>query len=236
MADELLEPLKAYNNVYKDKIIQAAGEYFDNLIVKSQISVESNRQTVARLKRLQKERDNLRQKLGSQRAKKAALIIFGIIFIALIFIPIFIMVKTTVLPIWAGVLICIAMVAIGVTMIVFGIRMNKTIRELQKRLDAVLAKISDAIREATLQMAPLNAIYDWNMHIKVINSVIPIIHLDEYVDFGKHDKMIKCYGLGENHDEDYSAVYVQSGEVLGNPFLIRTSRVHKMIDKVFSKR
>ena len=233
MSDELLEPLKAYKNVYKEKIIEAAGEFFDNLVAKSEISVESNRQTIARLNKLKKEKASLEKKLSSLRAKRNALVIFGIIFVVGIIIPIFLMVKAMI-PIWVGILICVGLVALGVFMIVVGFRMNGSIKLLKDKLEALNKQIAACIQEATLQMAPFNNLLDWNMHIKVINSVIPVVHLDEYLDFGKHDKLVNCYNFEKDSGEDYSAVYIQSGSVLGNPFLIRKCRVHRMIDKVYT--
>ena len=42
--DILLEPLKAYKSVYKDAVNEEAGKFFDELVEKSKIDVEANRQ------------------------------------------------------------------------------------------------------------------------------------------------------------------------------------------------
>ena len=46
MINDLLEPLKVYNNIYIDKFKQASEDYFDDLVVKSKIDIEAKRKTI----------------------------------------------------------------------------------------------------------------------------------------------------------------------------------------------
>ena len=46
MPEDILEPLKAYNDIFKQKFNDTATTYFDELVKTSQIDVPANRKTI----------------------------------------------------------------------------------------------------------------------------------------------------------------------------------------------
>ena len=75
--DILLEPLKAYKSVYKDAVNEEAGKFFDELVEKSKIDVEANRQTIKQYKKTLKEAEEVNKKLSGLKTGRG-FSIFGI--------------------------------------------------------------------------------------------------------------------------------------------------------------
>ena len=63
MADDLIEPLKAYKDFLKDKVKDNAIQYFDELTQKSGIDVEANSQTVKKYREKLKDNESVKQKV-----------------------------------------------------------------------------------------------------------------------------------------------------------------------------
>ena len=77
MEDTLLEPLKGYNSVYKEKHKQNVIEYFDDLTNKARTDVAGNKKTVDEYKKVLKEIENLGKRIKRNK------ILFGILIIIL---------------------------------------------------------------------------------------------------------------------------------------------------------
>ena len=99
------------------------------------------------------------------------------------------------------------------------VRTTKRIKELLDFLSILNRKRDGLKEEATKQMAPLNVLFDWNIPAHLFEKTIKLVDMDQYFDSKKAAYLRKKYGFGYK-DQDTSTVYVQSGNILGNPFLL----------------
>lgn len=232
--DILLEPLKAYRSTYKQAVNDEAGRFFDELVEKAGTDVAANRKTISTLKQKRKKANEVNKKRkGLITAKVFTIIgiVVGFLMCAICIMSCFIEIPNLALSIPLS----IVGVALGVGMIVL---LVKVVNPKIKTQTDIYNKLLDEIKEleslAASQMASLNSLYDWNIPTTVIEKVIPILDFDKYFDGAKYLSLIDNYGFAENVNTDQSALYVQSGTILGNPFLVQKCRVHSIYDKAYT--
>ena len=217
MADEILEPLKAYNSLYKEQFNENATNYFDELVQRSQIDVEANRKTIREIKEkeaLLKKKKKLKHWLNFF---KVALIVICVV-LGLIAGGVTAKSESaTSTKVWlwvvTGVFILFTILMIALVLI------PKTLK-LQSEIDILKKEIDELIALSWRQMAPLNALYDWGMPGAIIEKTIPLFQMDKHFDNKKYIYMNKKYGLDASLDPNVSTYYAQSGSILGNPFLL----------------
>ncbi|MBR6072048.1 MAG: hypothetical protein IKP77_04365 [Acholeplasmatales bacterium] len=216
MADEILEPLESYNKIYKEQFNDNAKSYFEELVETSKIDVEANRKTIKELKAKQEEYKKKKRKKRWLNFFKILLIILSVIFVLVaIFITTNSNNNTLKVWIWIGAGLFIAMT---ILLIVF-VLIPKTLK-LQSELDILKKEIEELTELSWRQMAPLNALYDWGIPALLIERTIPLFQMDKHFDNKKYYYMNKKYGLDAGVDNNASTYYVQSGSILGNPFLL----------------
>ena len=233
MLDEqdLLEPRKAYERI-KGEHIENATKYFDKLAEVAETDIEANAITVRKyyetmdqIAKLDKER----RKKKSQRGGLIFLIV--LFFITAIMFGVFI--GIALLPIWACILAIVASLGLAIFLIIYIVKKINPVIKKQDEVIARLQKQADALKaEAFEQMRTLNNSYDWNMQVDVLNTTVPLFHMDKYFDVEKYTYLNQKFGLGEE-DEHHSTLYVQSGNILGNPYLIEKGRVQYMGTKTY---
>lgn len=233
--DALLQPLRGYNLVYKEKFKNKAEEYFDALKDKAGIDVELNRETIKKLRKAQAERNALLKKMRNQKALRGWTIFFIIFFF--IACPVMIVLGPVIkmIPNIAAIISAVGALIVAVALIIVIIKILKPrIKTLQDKLaekDQIIAQLT---AEAERQMSPLNSLYDWNMAAVIFSDVIPLVELDRFFDSKKHALMVQKYGLDGMSNPDISSIYVQSGSILGNPILLQKAKVHQIIDKTYT--
>jgi len=228
--DDLLEPVKVYKSMLKSAFHDNATEYFDEMVKKSGINIEANREAY---KKYQAAKNALEQNNKKNKSRKGIRILLIILFIALL--------------IGGGILIAIAngkagliaggavMLALGVADIIFVIaKMNKIIKSLTKKSDDLQKKVDAAYKECFDTIAPLFRLFDYNMPINVFTKTTPLIQMDQVFDPKKYELLHEKYGYDENCTDHVSAKYVQSGSILGNPFIIEKNRVQEMYNHVYT--
>lgn len=203
--DTLLEPLNGYNKKYKEEFIKNAYEYFDRLIKDANVDVEANRQTIKDIKLKDDEIANIKKKIRKLKWKRFWLIVLGIItIIGLIFVIIHLKKK-----------------------------LNPIIRNSQEYLNDLIEQRNALIALAKKQMAPANQRFDWNIPAKLTEMTVPDIQMDQYFDGKKYEYLHQKYGLNDE-DENISSVFIQSGSVVGNPFLLCKDFMTEMRKKAYS--
>ena len=216
MEDEILEPLESYNKLYKNKFNDVTVNYFDELVKTSQINVEENRKTVKEIK----EKQALLEKKKKKRfwinfAKAVLIIISAILLIVAGIITGASSNNTLKVVMWV-----IAGIVTFVSLLMIFLWLARLTLKLASEIDQLKKEIEELIALAWRQMAPLNALYDWNIPALLIEKTIPLFQMDKHFDSKKYYYMNKKYGLDANDDMNVSTYYVQSGSVLGNPFLL----------------
>ena len=232
--EELLEPVKAYNEVYAEQVKVEAERVFDELAGKVETPIELNRMTIKELKKLKAELNALSRRSGTLGAWRIFCIIMIILLGIATGVVIFLGIKQSISLALAIVLpIVFVLMIVGLFLIIFLV-INKKKKNIDKRIKEIEPQIEAKTHEAAEQMAPLNARFDYNMAQKIIGNVIPLIKLDKYFDGAKEAALEEQYGLMDNTDENYSTVCVQSGSILGNPFIIQKAKAHKIINVTYS--
>ncbi len=203
--DALLEPLNGYNNKYKNEFVQNAYKYFDELIQNAGVDVEANRRTIADIKLKNEEIANVEKKIRKLKRKRFWLFVLGIITI------------------------------IGWIFVIFYCKknINPVIRNCEEYLRDLISQRDALIAVAKAQMAPANQRFDWNIPAKLTEMTIPLIQMDQYFDGKKYEYLHRKYGLNDE-DENISSVFIQSGSILGNPFLLCKDFNTEMRKKAYS--
>ena len=216
MEDEILEPLESYNKIYKDKFNEVTTQYFEELVERSKIDVEANRKTIKTIKEKQALLEKKKKKRYWINFAKVFMIVVSVV-LAVISLFVTLGSENTTLKVIMWVATGVMVVATILTIVLWLARITL---KLKQEIDQLQKEIDELIALSWKQMAPLNALYDWNIPAALIQKTIPLFQMDKHFDSKKYYYMNKKYGLDANSDENASTNYVQSGSILGNPFLL----------------
>ena len=114
--------------------------------------------------------------------------------------------------------IFLVFIIIGIFLLIFVYKPRKN--ELDAQIANQTAIVKQLLDEAYAQMSPLNALFDSSIPCKIMQKTTPLIQMDRLFDVKKYELMREKYGLWDNSDEDSSTLDLQSGSILGNPFVI----------------
>mgnify|MGYP003320153705 CR=1 FL=1 len=114
--------------------------------------------------------------------------------------------------------IFLVFIIIGIFLLIFVYKPRKN--ELDAQIANQTAIVKQLLDEAYAQMSPLNALFDSSIPCKIMQKTTPLIQMDRLFDVKKYELMREKYGMWDNSDEDSSTLDLQSGSILGNPFVI----------------
>ncbi|MCQ2087821.1 MAG: hypothetical protein MJZ37_07180 [Bacilli bacterium] len=235
-ATELLEPSKLFKGTVKPAHRQNVEEYYDNLVKESGLDIELNRTTNKNIRIKNGKIADSQKTLGKKKALKGfltflivVLFIAAVISIALLFNP------DNRDRIYINILVAVGCVGLAILFIVL---IKKKIKPAIKNIDELIKKLTDErdqlVREAIAQMAPLNSMFDWNIPATLFSKTIPLIKLDKNFDEVKYQMLHEKYNFNGNPEKNISTVFVQSGSILGNPFLVEKNYVQEMHDVTYT--
>ncbi len=219
--DEILEPLDEYNGLYKGKVNDASGVYFDELVEQSEVDLEAHRLNVKNYEKAKKDYELADKKSNNMKGLKIFLIVcvvaFGITFLAGLIVLITDSYNSIAGPIVS--IILGAVITVGSILLITLVVNQRANRHAanaarhKKTVDELYKKCTDDVNRVL-------ALFDWNIPAKIIRENVPLIQLDDYFDMKKYDYLYNKYGLGNNKSKDSSTVFVLSGTIVGNPFLL----------------
>jgi len=229
----LLSPYKYYNSYLKGKFAEKNTEYFDSLVKKSGIDVEENRRTVKKYENAAKLAQKAKKRLSVARGVKVLFIVLCVLlFIGAAIGAINIASEGANLAVAIPVTVGCAVLAIFFLVMALT-KMSAIIKIRAKEYDLLNSNAEKIKSQAYAQMAPLNALFDWNMFADVMNASVPVIKMDKYFDVEKYAYLNKKYGFTDDVGANASTQYVLSGSIVGNPFLIKRDRVCTMEKKEY---
>lgn len=234
--EELLEPLKLYSYELSYKHQDNIDNFFDELTKKSGVDVEGNKQTCKEYYGYLSSIEALKNKIGNNQGLRVFLIFLTILsFIVgtiLMLLPAFnVLTEYPYICYSIGpILILLGIGAIILNVLIVG----KKLDALNKKLAELNKKANEKLKLAKEQMAALNALYDWNIPSTLVNKTTPLLHLDKYFDVKKYKYMVGNYGLRSALKDNVSAIYVQSGSIIGNPFLYERDFIQEMRNQVYT--
>ena len=120
---------------------------------------------------------------------------------------------------------CLLIVGIFLLIFVYKPR-RKELDEKIKAQEGLVQKLKD---EAYAQMAPLNGLFESSIPSKIMETTTPLIDMDRIFDVKKYEVLHEKYGLWDNADEKSSTLDLQSGTILGNPFVVFKDKVQSSI-------
>ena len=230
--EPIYEPLKAYKSVYKDLHHQNVTEFFDGLVDKSQIDVELNRQTVKKINQKTKKHEQIVRKIRKQNTFRLLLIVLILIMIGVIFVSGQMVFQNGDYG-WPLVAFIIGIIAMPLS-IVSIVKMKPQLEHLKIERGRVEEELSDLKDEAWRQMQPLNELFTEDMNKSLFNMTLPLINLDKMFDSKRLEYLVRKFGLDGKPDPNRSTLYVQSGDINGNPFFLANDLVHELGMKTYT--
>ena len=118
--------------------------------------------------------------------------------------------------------------------IYFMIKLSKNSRKLKATKYELEAALRGLMAEAREQLRPLNELFTPKICPKLFSKTLPTIRLDRMFDIKRLDCLVSQFGFEPSRDNNRSAIYVQSGDINGNPFFICCDRVHELGTKIYT--
>ena len=229
---DMTEPLKVYNYFLKDAVHQAAEAYFDGLVLKNNIDPELNRQTIRELAKYRQKANEVKKKLDGKKGLKG-FTTFCIIFFFAVAVLALIVGIVNWSNLWWLIFVSLGCVAAAIGLIFASKVLNKKISEIQAKYDKLYQKCEELLEEARNQMEPLNRDYDWNAPARIFDEAFDLVKFDEVFDQSKFYYLRNKYGFMENED-NISSLFIQSGSILGNPFILERNRVREIRNHTYT--
>ena len=232
--EELLEPIKYYNYELSYKHEDNVNAFFKDLTQKSGVDVEANKETCNEYYGAIEAAKKFDKKLNANKGLRIFLVIMTILcfVVGTIFIYLCVAGKVN-LAIFIP--IAVLLIVIGIVLIIYNtIVLARRIAGLSERLRKYRKIAEDAKVLATQQMATLNALYDWNIPSTLMSQTAPIIQMDKYLTVERCSHLSENYGWKDNNPDNVSAIFIQSGTIVGNPFLYERDYVQVMYDKAYT--
>ena len=219
MVEDVYEPLARYRDEYNEAFDKNAHDMFDGFVAESRVDPEANAKTIAEKKALENSRSVLKVKLVLATIYTYGLWIFAAYTLWRTYGN-FSDWRDGVTSGWAWFRM-VLWLATGGGCVALGIitglpRIARYKDEIAHLDEEIKAKEEEAWR----QMAPLNALFDWDAVAKLIEKTVPRIVLDRRFAAGRLDDLHTAYGWDDSFNSEKSVLGAQSGEINGNPFVV----------------
>jgi len=232
MSDDILyKPRDLYEKTLKDQYHKAALEEFDSLKVESKVDPSSNSIHVKEYNDAKSKQDKKETELSSCNNKKIFVLILdilfwvvGVIMAVMAFVPTFNYILL---------LIGIALIGLAIGFIFLYKKFKKQALEHSLELEKLKAITKAKLDICYADMAPLNALFDWNLPLKVMEKATPIIDLDPTFSPERLAYLIDKFSFPESYQCKESIVGVISGNIQGNPFVLERVFSGQMRPKVY---
>ncbi len=235
---DLLEPLKLFNSQLKDKHHQTVVDYFKELTDASKVDITKNKEICTKYYDKKAKVDVLNKKLGSSKAKRGFFIFLLIFSIVVVVVSLLVGISGVSSKDVTMSIVAFSLCAIHIAFIplsIYWLRLvKKSIESLSKTLVSEQEMMNKYLSEAYASLLPLNNLYLDNIQAILYSKTIPLIQMDQYFNISRYESMIKNYGFNDTYDETMSTVYVQSGSILGNPFLFAKTFNMEMVNHVYT--
>lgn len=221
------DPLESFKGIYKEKHDQNVKEFFDQLTEKSLVNVEENVDTVKKIRKLESERDGVQKRLNAKKTWRGLLIFLTIIALAGLGYSVYAMIEISMELLYILGSSLGAVVA-GISLFTIFKVLNKQIKVLTREHRELDNKVIQLIQVAYAQMKPLNDLFYVGMNKELFQKTLPLIQFDQMFESKRLDYMINNFGYSSAKDLNRSTIFVQSGEIKGNPFFFGHDLIHRM--------
>lgn len=230
MEEEVLfKPKELFDKRLKKQYHDAAVEYFDELTKRTGTDPQANKKHVDEYIAAKAAADEMAKRSSSAHSRKVVAIVFmiicfvaGAISLVVAFVGEF---K------WVALLIGLLLIGGGVGLIFAMRKAKKTAAKLDEELKKLRAEEEKRLKICWDDMHAMNAAYDWNIPLVVMEKATPIIDLDPYFRPEKLAYLMDKFDFPEETDPNVSTVGVISGQIQGNPFILERVIQHEYAPK-----
>lgn len=238
------QPLDEYANVYKQRHAENVSNFFEELFVQSGVNQEENRVVVKKVNKLQAALDVENKSLRRAKFLRGWLIFAIVLSVLAGSIAVSVLVEPRIMeelgyPRQRAVTISELTIVFGVLVTAASFwaifaKINPRIKGLKSAITNLEGQRDSQIAVARKQMQPLNDLFRRYMSSRLMEKTYPLIKLDDYFDIKRYDCLSRKYGLWDNRNVDSSAIFLQSGEINGNPFCFFTNLRHYLGTETYS--
>ena len=210
MPAEIDNPLENYRNHFREGFLHAAEEEFQRLLKASGVDEAENARRVAAIRKLEGQ-------LSSAESKKGLLTMLMILLFLGLAAAGFCCyhgfeIQNQDYQLYGGGAAAAILLLLITWVIPARSRASTQVSDLKQKLE-------EEKNAAYEQMAPLNALYDWDITSRLIHKVCPILNLDPYFTEGRLAELEDHFGWNRAyHTDQRSVLFSQSGDIQGNPF------------------
>ncbi len=210
--EDVYEPLPLFRDVFRAKFRENAEAFFDELVAKSGVDAKANAVAV-------REVNDIAAKLARAEAAHAGWgWAVGLSIAALVALAVAFFAVASDGGESAGMLALIGGGAAALLPLLFGVFLPKR-RHYGEVVRSVQARLEAAKAVAWSQMAPLNALFDWDAAAKIIEKTVPRLSFDPFFTQGRLAELHDLFGWSDEFNDGKSVLGAQSGEINGNPFV-----------------
>ncbi|MCQ2795727.1 MAG: hypothetical protein MJ213_00225 [Bacilli bacterium] len=208
---DITEPVKVYQQA-KDMYHQNVLDFYDDLIKKSNTNLEANKSTCDEYYKKLTEIEAAR-KASSKKGKLRTFlkVLMIICFVLVVLIPVGLLIRSKIKN-----------------------KIDKEIQNANEEAEKLITKANELKEQAAQQTALFNSMLEWNIPADMFSKTIPLIKVDQYFNNERLYYLKDKYGYTEHDGDDISTVFVQSGSILGNPFVIEQNYVQEMTSHVYT--
>lgn len=229
----ILEPRKMYEGKVRVDLLDHTSKFFDEILKRSGVSQEENEMLSKQYEKNAKDAEEKTTKLKGSKGLRTFLIVLAIALLIAGAVGIYFIVEPKDLTIGLSLTIPGFLLAIGIFILIFAY-FNKKIKAQQSASDIANKKRDESYQAVVTQISPLLHLFDEAMPTQIIRESVPLIQIDDYFDIKKFDYMHDKYGFLDNDSETSSTLFVMSGSIVGNPFLMLRNLNMNMIDKLYT--
>ena len=219
MDQMIFNPLEDYEKKLKDAHHSHTDGFWNELVARSGVRPEENRATVSKYHAQQKKADDVKARVGTQKALRIVAIIAMVL---AVIIAIAMFAGGSILP---GILL--ALTATGLLLVWLKI-LNPRIKNLDQVYAGEQAKADALLETCWQQMAPLNRLFDRWDGISLFEKTIPKFDFQPSFSQEQEKDMRENYNFPGYDNIEHTVLDTLSGRYNGNPFLFERRRIHKM--------
>ena len=226
MNEQLLEPVKFYENTGKQLHHDNANDFFEELLKKSHVNEEENRETVKKYNTEQAKANEINKKLRRHKTAKVLLIILAVFggIVALYGI----LVLCSGIVTGGAIAAALGAIALVASILVIKKKIGPLIKHVGELLEKQQAIATALLEEAKAQVAPLNALFTESDSLRLIEKTVPDLAFDPRFTRDNENFFIKKHDYLDLSDESSSVLNTLSGRLAGNPFLFCNRMIQEM--------
>lgn len=229
MENQILEPLKYYQQTAKVQHENNIDEYFNKLVNESKINAEENRQTAKLFRKQDKIASQTKSKISRLKVWRVLLIILSVISVITCF-GTFVSEPTDLKVV---VRILSLFVFIGSLLLIF-LLINKKLKHSEELYQKQRETADKTYQLALSQMTPLNQRFTENDTFDLIEKIIPRLKFNRDYNLDLDEDFRKNFSFESENLDTRSVVNTVSGRYNENPFMFCRHLNHYMSTKTYT--